>query len=400
MKHRPMGIIAVSILATLAIATAPGSHAQEEVGGRQISTVTYDNQTLVSPVLCRMADSIGLLALVKQAKTSRWWYAEPSKRGWPLYGPWVAFPYNPATGTFGEGKQVLNDLAASLFGHGSLRDPKYHLAAGGSKNLLFLVSEVPIDGPPSDIALAKLEVATAVDSLTLKGWRSFRHNELRGGREEPYLSFFLDSPDLLVLPPSGRLLLAGNSGEASLWLTLSEDGGSTWHDLQLLGPRYDSGIAPLLLRTAEGLVLLYIDQTRPLSLSELESKALHKKFFRGTHKMPGPIAVMRSPDAASWATTMEGVAGARDVDSFAACVGPSGRLFIVYSRRDQQAGHLYLTTSAETGRTWSVPVQLTDGAFVDAYPSVIATDGKLIVAFTRFHLDGTQLLCYTTVPIQ
>jgi hypothetical protein len=395
-----LAIVAAAVLVSLGSAPRLLGGSLPGVMATDVSTATYDSQTLVSPVLYRGGDGIGLLALIKQAKTSRWWRNDPSKRGWPLYGPWVAFPYNPATGTFGQGKQVLNDLAASLFGHGSLRDPKYHLAAGGSKNLLFLVSEVPIDGPPSDIALAKLEVATAADSLTLKGWRSFRHNELRGGREEPYLSFFLDSPDLLVLPPSGRLLLAGNSGEASLWLTLSEDGGSTWHDLQLLGPRYDSGIAPLLLRTAEGLVLLYIDQTRPLSLSELESKALHKKFFRGTHKMPGPIAVMRSPDAASWATTMEGVAGARDVDSFAACVGPSGRLFVVYSRRDQRAGHLYLATSADSGTNWSVPVQLTDGAFVDVYPSVIASDGKLIVAFTRFHLDGTQLLCYTTVPIQ
>lgn len=398
MKSNVKTIIFVSILASLTLATALGSHSQEEVGGRQVSIVTHDNETLVSPVLWRMGNSIGLLTLAKQAKTSRGWYEDPAKRGWPLYGPWVVFPYDPATGTFSEGKQILNDLAASLFGQGSGQDPKYRFAAGGLESPLYLVSEVPIDGPPSDIALAELGATSAADSIVLKGRRIFKRNELRGGREEPGLSYFLDSPDLLILP-SGRMLLAGSSNEASLWLTRSDDGGETWHDLQLLGPRFRSGISPVLLQTTQGLALLYIDETNRPSRAERESKAYHK-LFRNLHKAPGPIALVRSADGTSWETALKGIAGTQDVDSFAACTGLCNRIFVVYSRRDANGGCLYLTISSDNGKTWSKATQLTAGTSLDFSPSVIVDGDSLIVSFSRIDADGKQRVCYITVPIE
>jgi hypothetical protein len=173
----------------------------------------------------------------------------------------------------------------------------------------------------------------------------------------------------------------GSAGE--LWFTYSDDKGITWEERRL----FAEGSRPSLVKSANGELLLLFTQSGKYGYQGVWPDDAPEPPPQDQYDWPGmgPLGLLRSRDGGRTWGDPEVVVASDSVINGRCTVAPDGRLWLVYVEGPQiGTTALYLTSSADNGKTWATPVQISDGTrYLDREPDIAVWDDQVLVAFAR-----------------
>lgn len=204
-------------------------------------------------------------------------------------------------------------------------------------------------------------------------------------------------PQLTIASEGNPWYLVGIEGEAAdtrgvdsnkVWFTKSLDGGVSWDTRKML----NAGSQPFLVEIApKNLGLFYVQPPKGVRSS---SQAIWPD-----DKLPGlpqeknwPVAgalkMLHSTDGGQTWGTSQTIVNTKLVLQSASCIGSKGEVLLTYVQSDPnleaaKRTSLWLTSSEDLGKSWTKPLQLTDGQYLDREPTIIEHEGKILVAFSR-----------------
>lgn len=187
------------------------------------------------------------------------------------------------------------------------------------------------------------------------------------------------NPDIAIFQK--KIIIAAESASNGLIRSaLSDDNGKTWQFSALPDSR---GANPRLSIVGDTIYLTYTHFTNPY----------YRLFDNAT------IAVTQSKDGMTWSKPINimNISGAMQAKLTS---DSSERLFLLFSKFEQyahglpvsdysfalQSGvitSLWITSSSDQGKTWTEPLQITDGEHADHYPEVAICDKRLKVFWSR-----------------
>ncbi len=159
------------------------------------------------------------------------------------------------------------------------------------------------------------------------------------------------------------LFLVG-SNYTRMWSISSEDGGKTWSTPSIIAED-GCGLASVV-ESSDGQLLLFSNATTRAGAGRYTE-----------------VHLRRSKDGRSWSDPKEIIDGHQLLQT---CPFVDGKLlWLAYADKNPKGGGstLFLTRSADEGKTWEVALPLTDGSHDDAEPVIAIQGGTLNLAFVR-----------------